>query len=72
MPCAVADVDEGDAAEIAHAVHPAEQHDVAPTSSARSAPQVWVRVRSTELFSHNRSQDKCGDRQIGTRIQDQD
>ena len=44
---AIADVDEDHAAEVADAVHPAEQRRrSAPTSSGRSAPQVWVRVRS--------------------------
>ena len=40
---AIADVDEGHAAEIAHAMHPAEQHHVRADVVRRSAPQVCVR-----------------------------
>ena len=43
---AVAHVDEQQAAQIAHAMHPAEQHHVRADVVGRSAPQVCVRVSS--------------------------
>ena len=48
----IAHVDEQQRSEIANAMHPSQQHDVAPTSVARRAPQVCVRARVTELLSH--------------------
>ncbi len=40
----VAQVDEQQAAVIAHAMHPAgKAHGLADVGSARSAPQVWER-----------------------------
>ena len=43
-PVAVAEVDEDERSQIAHAVHPSEQHDLLPTSARRRAPQVCVRA----------------------------
>ena len=40
---AIADVEEQQAAQIAHAMDPAEEHGLRPTCGGRSAPQVCVR-----------------------------
>ena len=51
-PCAIAHVDEDERPEIAHAVDPAEQHDVAAdVGGAKRAAGVRAR-EVTELFSH--------------------
>ena len=42
MPCAIADVEEHERAEIANAVHPTEEHHVLADIVNGSSPQVWV------------------------------